>query len=92
MCIDWASEESLSCNENISFWPEKTAAILNYPQKLKGLLKKGTLIYIFISFNQKWIQNPPFVIAPQKGISNPWNSLINAFGPNIKIVRAVEPL
>ena len=33
--------------------------------KDKGLLKKRTM-YIFISFEHKWIQDPPFVIADKK--------------------------
>ena len=46
MCIK-ASEESLTCATNTTFWSQKTVDILNYP-KDKGPNKKGTM-HSFIS-------------------------------------------
>ena len=61
MCVR-ASEESLTCAAHTTFWPQKTADILSYPQKTKDQTKKEAM-HTFISFKKKSIRDPPLVIS-----------------------------
>ena len=61
MCIR-ASEESLTSAANTTFWPQKTADILSYPQSQRTKEKKEAMHTLF-SFKKKRIRDPPLVIG-----------------------------
>ena len=61
MCL-LASEESLSCAANTSFGPQKTADILNYPQRQRATQKRNNA-YLDLLEEKKDPRSTPFVIA-----------------------------
>ena len=61
MCL-LASEESLSCAANTTFGPQKTADILNYPQRQRATQKRNNA-YLDLLEEKKDPRSTPFVIA-----------------------------
>ena len=61
MCL-LASEESLSCAANTTFRPQKTADILNYPQRQRATQNRNNA-YLDLLEEKKDPRSTPFVIA-----------------------------
>ena len=72
-----ASEESLTCAANTTFWPQKTAYILSYPQSQRTKQKKGSNAHLILLQEKKDPRSTPWGKEPISGSCNWLLSLIN---------------
>ena len=77
MCVR-ASEEGLTCAANTTFWPQKTADILSYPQSQRTKQKKGSNAHLILLQEKKDPRSTPCNWKePISGSCNWLLSLIN---------------
>ena len=67
MCIK-ASEESLTCATNTTFWSQKTVDILNYP-KDKGPNKKKNNAFLHLSYKRVLVSSTDRLVAFRARVS-----------------------
>ena len=77
MCL-LASEESLSCAANTTFGPQKTADILNYPQRQRATQKRNNA-YLDLLEEKKDPRSTPFVIARSRSAASVIACIYEAF-------------